>query len=172
MRQETVIENLIARFECWILKPLQEDVADQSRSHFILFILFSVAIDNLASIRYLGEIPDTVEGAVGKRYREFIRNYMPAKYKRFADVLYKGFRCKLVHEFQLEGFDIRQDLKSREQHLSEVLNKNICLNSEEFLKDLIFAFNKLKMDMLGTTAKKHILEAFEKTSYKHWVHTE
>jgi hypothetical protein len=166
-----VAENILAHYDRWVLKHLRADVRrHKSRNHFILFVMFSVALDNLASIRFLGEMPDKPRLQGGARYRRFITEYMPPKYSAHADLLYKGFRCKLVHQFQLDGFDLRQDRESRNLHLEPVEHGNVCLHSDIFLKDILSAFKRVKRDLVGRKAKPQIVAAFEKTDYKYWIH--
>jgi len=85
------IPDLLDCFERWVLNPLKEDIQNKNRSHFNIFIVLAVAIDNLANIRYAGEIQKTIcsPNVVGKRYKTFIKQYMP-KYKKHRHVLYDG----------------------------------------------------------------------------------
>lgn len=167
MTRETLAENILNRFETSVLTPLKRDVADPGRSRPAVFILLSVALDNLASIRYLAEIPDRERGCVGKRYRRFIETYLPSAYKPHADLLYKGFRCGLVHEFQLKGIEILDD-DAREKHLKNREGGAIGLHAEEFLAGLLAAFEKLKADLTGPNAQPDVVAAFEKSGYKKW----
>lgn len=166
MQHKVNIEDFLSKFERWILVPLQEDVKREDRSHFNIFIVLSAVIDNLACIRYSFEIPDKEKGAVGMRYRKFIREYMPSEYTMYADQLYKGFRCKLVHEFQLDDFDIRQNCPDR--HLQVVEKGKICLDSSKLSQDVMRAFETLKQQMVGPKARKDIVESFRKSNYRDW----
>jgi len=168
----STLQNLFSKLELWIIKPLRKDVRKHTkRNHFIPFVVFSILIDNLASIRYSGEFPDTPEKSfVGKRYRKFIKEYMPSKYKKHCQDLYAGFRCKLVHGFQLNSFDIGQAPATRKHHLTKVNGGNTYLHSGEFMKDLNSAFKKVKKNMVGPKANPEIVKAFEKTDYLAWTH--
>jgi hypothetical protein len=166
MQHKVDLKDFLGKYERWILAPIREDLMRQDRSHFNVFILLSVVLDNLASIRYSYEIPDSEKGAVGKRYRKFIKEYMPNVYKKYAGKLYSGFRCKLVHEFQLNYFDIRQNCPSL--HLTEVENKKICLESSCLGEAVLSAFEKLKGQLIGSTPIPQIVEAFSKSSYRGW----
>ena len=168
---ELTLLNTFEKYEKWILDPLAEDVRRQDRSQFNVFIVISAAIDNLASIRFLGEISHGAKDGVSKRYRKFIREYFHPKYAAFAKRLYTGFRCKLIHEFQLKGFDIRQDLASRSSHLSTDSMGNVCINSECLYEDLMSSFVKLREDMVGPKAKSEIVGSFSKTGHGYWFHT-
>jgi len=171
MQNETTADNIMARFERWMLEPLKKDLADQNRRQFATFVLLSVAIDNLASMRYSYELPDRVKGNVKKRYQKFIENYFPTKYRKHAAVLYTGFRCQLVHAFQSKGVDLQQEEESRKHHLGRLRSGNICLNASEFFNDLVGAFEKYKGELAGPSADPKIVAALERAGYKPWVHT-
>lgn len=167
----TLAENVLAKFEKWVLQPLKADIADPKRSHFNGFILLSVVIDNLACMRYKSEIPASEKGYVGKRYRKFIGNYFPNAYKAHASKLYSGFRCQLVHSFQIDGFDVQQEEVARKHHLKTLKSGDLCLHSQELLKDTLEAFDKFKAELIGAGAKPAVVEAFRKSNYHGWVHT-
>ena len=169
---EETLKNLFSKLELWMIKPLRADVRKHTtRNHFIPFVVFSILIDNMASIRYLGEFPDTPGNSnVGKRYRKFIKEYMPAKYKKQRHPLYEGFRCKLVHKFQLDSFDIGQSPASRKHHLEKVNNGNTFLHSQEFLKELIIGFLYLKKYLVGPKSKAVIVNSLAASDYRTWTH--
>ncbi len=171
MQSQTIAENNLERFDRWVLAPLRALVANQQQSHVAAFILISVAIDELSTMRYRGEIPDREHGPVRRRYEKFITTYFPTSYKEHAPLLYNGFRCKLVHEFQLEGIDIQQDEASKERHLKRLGGNIVCLNSTRLLEDLVSAFERLKRDLIGPTADPAAVSSFEKGGYKRWTHT-
>ncbi len=160
------IPFLFAKLENWLLKPLKKEIRKTKKeNHFRFFVLLSVVIDNLANIRYLGEIPGINKG--GERFKKFVEIYMP-RYNK--NDLYYNFRCKLVHAFQIEGFDLQQKPHTRRLHLKKFPNGVVCLNSSEFLKDVLKAHKKLKSEMVGRHADKAILESFKNSSYKPWLH--
>lgn len=167
----TLAENVISKFEKWVLVPLKKDIEDPERNHFNAFILLSVVIDNLASIRYQSEFPDKVKGNIGKRYQKFITSYLPAKYKDFAPVLYKDFRCKLVHAFQIQGFDVQQEETARGHHLKKLKTGDLCLHTHELLKDVLEAFQQFKSELLGPNQKSEVVAAFKNADYHGWSHT-
>ncbi|MFH1368050.1 MAG: hypothetical protein ABII64_02860 [Elusimicrobiota bacterium] len=145
--------DLLNKLDSWILKPLGRDIKYyKSRNQFISFIILSIVIDNLASIRYKEEIPDKIRGAVGMRYKKFIENYMPREYKIHKDHLYVDFRCKIIHVFQLKYFDLQQSKLSEKYHLEIMPSGDICLNSKCFYKDVYKAYGKLRRDLTGKTA--------------------
>ena len=171
MASESLAENILSRFERWVLAPLERQMRDGA-APYAAFLLMSIALDNLASIRYSGEIPDRVQGCVGKRYRAFIENYLPGKYKPHAALLYKGFRCRLVHEFQLDEIEIRQGDDSRAKHLAKASGDKLIVHSAELCADLMAAYQKLKSDLTGAAANPAIVREFETSGYKKWLHTE
>jgi hypothetical protein len=165
-------ENVLGKFEKWVLKPLKKDIEDPNRSHFNGFILMSVIIDNLASMRYRSELPDRVNGNIGRRYRKFIENYFPSKYKSHSVNLYRGYRCHLVHAFQIKGFDVQQVETARRHHLKRLKSGELCLHSHELLKDIFAAFEKFKSELMGANSKQNVVEAFKKANFHGWAHTE
>ncbi len=117
-KQNKIIEETLSNFKKWVLKPLDKYIFNETNNHFIAFIVMAAAIDNLASMRYLTSISDTEERSyAAKRYTEYIKNYFPQGYKKYSYNLWQYFRCKIVHRFQLEYFDLRQDKQTYSKHL-------------------------------------------------------
>jgi hypothetical protein len=168
----TLAENVLGKFEKWVLMPLKEDIENQGRNHFNGFILLSVVIDNLASMRYRSQYPDSVRGNIGLRYRKFIENYFPAKYKKHSGNLYRGYRCKLVHAFQIGGFDVQQGEGARKYHLRKLKSGALCLHSHELMKDVLQAYEKFKSEVLGASQKPEVVAAFKRGNYHGWAHAE
>jgi hypothetical protein len=165
--RETLAANILMSFEKSMLAPLRADVATPHRPRPAVFILMSVALDHLACIRYLGEIPDRVSGGVGKRYRAFIQNYLPSAYKPHADVLYRGFRCGLIHEFQLKDIALLDD-DAREKHLKRVEGGALGLHAEPLLEAIVSAYERLRSELTGPQADPELIKIFEKSGYKKW----
>ena len=149
-----------------------EPIEDTSRNQFNGFILLSVVIDNLASMRYRGEYPDIEPGNIKFRYKKFIENYFPLKYKNYSGRLYRGFRCELVHAFQISGFDIQQGEVARQYHLKRLKSGALCLHAQELLKDVLEAYGKLRSELIGEKAKPEVIEAFKRGNYRGWAHAE
>ena len=168
----TPAENVLGNFEKWVLMPLKADIENPDRNHFNGFILLSVVIDNMASMRYRGEYPDMEPGNIKHRYKKFIENYFPIQYKHLSNKLYRGFRCELVHAFQLSGFDIQQGEIARKYHLKRVKSGALCLHSEELLRDVLEAYARLKSELIGEKAKPEVIEAFNLGNYRGWAHAE
>lgn len=161
-------EQFLNQFEVLILKPIK-DLLKSKTSHLYIFALMSVALDNLSNIRYCGV--HTVQSGSGYRYRKFINKYMPKEYRREAYHLYEDFRCKIVHEFQLKHFDLRQDKKSYSHHLKKQSKKDlVILNSTKFFGAINEAFTKLKTEIVSNKSS----DAFKtliSSKYRLWYHT-
>jgi hypothetical protein len=168
----TLAEEMLENFEKWVLTPLKEDIEDPRRNHFNSFLLLSIVIDNLATMRYRSEYPDLEPGNIKRRYGKFIENYFPRKYRRLSDKLYRGFRCELVHAFQISGFDLQQGEKARRYHLKKLNSGALCLHSHELLKDVFKAYKKLRAELIGENIKPDVVAAFEDGTYRGWSHVE
>jgi hypothetical protein len=158
-------EKYLNQFEGLILKPIKK-ILETKESHFYGFVLMSVALDNLSNIRFYGDFP--CQKKVGFRYRKFIKEYMPQEYKKEIHHLYEDFRCKIVHQFQLKHYDLRQDKDSHKNHLKRK-NNLIILNSTKFYDAIKKAFDKLKTEILQNDSNV-ALQALIKNRYNLWFH--
>ena len=165
-------KNVLDSFEKWVLVPLRRVlIGNPKETHFIAFVILCVAIDNLASIRYLGDYPPKRQRYHGKkRYKDFIENYMPKPYQAFSNTLYEDFRCNLVHQFQLTVFDVQQSPSSEKMHLQRIRNGKICLNSRLLYEDIRSAYKKLRKELIGKHPDKQALTSFSNAGYQKWSH--
>lgn len=168
----THAQDVLGKFEKWVLMPLKEDIENPERNHFNSFILLSVVIDNLAYMRYRSEYPDSVRGNMRRRYQAFIENYFPIDYRGHSENLYRGYRCKLVHAFQIGEFDVQQSEGARRFHLKKLDSGALCLHSHELLKDVLEAFEKYKSQLLAENPEPDVVAAFNGANYHGWTHTE
>ncbi len=116
-----------------------EDVAKPGKEsgHKILgFILGSLMIDYLAGF-FEGITKETMSTGAGKRYKNFVKKYMPQYNPQH---LWVDIRCGLTHNYRVGGNYGFTHLEKDGKHFEEVLHENgktlTVLNLEDFLNDI------------------------------------
>ena len=127
----------------WEYKDI-ERASIQGNAKLAGFILGACFIDAMAGF-YAGIDQITMKNNSGKRFKDFVRKYMP-KYN--AKKLYNDLRCGLVHSYAEGGTYVFTDANKAGFHFNTTPQGKIILNLEDFLCDLREAYKKLRHDIL------------------------
>lgn len=139
---EKLVKILDAYLFGWEYRQI-EQASVQGPAKLAGFILGACFIDAMAGF-YGGVVKETASRGSGKRFREFVGEYMP-DYK--AEDLWRDLRCGLVHSYAEGGTYAFVDDKQL-LHLTKTPKGMIVLNLEDFCADLRRAYRSLRQDIL------------------------
>jgi len=95
---------------------------------------------------YAGVDKKSVKVKSGKRFKDFIKKYLPDRYD--SNKLWEDLRCGLVHSYAVPETYVFTDANKMGQHFYKTKDRKILLNLEDFLKEIGNAYKSLRRDIL------------------------
>jgi hypothetical protein len=139
------IEEVLTWFSRIYLGGIPPMITDDSA--FLSFVCVLTAIEALAGYRY----SDVKEK--GKRFKQFVTDYMPEPYRPHAGALW-DFRNGMVHAFTTSSISLTHH--HSECHL-RVANGSVILNAEDFYGALLTASQKYFQQLRTTPQLQNLM---------------